>query len=397
MLTRLIQNLKNQSWVEDLISKSSVYIVGGCVRDSLMNKPIKDVDLIIEGMPIQFIKQLLSHYGKVSIVGQSFAVIKFRPKDHIGEDYDVAVPRIDRKIGTGHKGFEVETKGVTIIDDLKRRDFTINSIAVNVKNGKMLDPFKGYNDITSHLLRATDKTAFTEDALRIIRGIQFAARFHFDIENSTLNLMKSNANLIKEITGERILEEFEKILTKGGSTKIAFELLEKSNLDKALFRVKFSKEGFKYFDNLDEISFFYTLGNLGGKIPSEFYKNRLKGKANITKALEILERNFDKFDNLSEQDLKWKVFIMLKGSSLLKDVQVLPINVTNIIRDMKFGKIPMKIGDIPVSGNDIMDEFKVKNEEIGNIIFLMYKEALMNKFNWKNKEDSMNYLREYIK
>ena len=394
MLQSLISDLRSQDWIKQLIKHSNVYAVGGCVRDAIMNQPLKDIDIVIEGPSIDDVKELLKHFGRSSIVGQSFSVIKFRPTYHTGEDFDVAVPRIDRKIGTGHKGFETYTKGVTIKEDLKRRDFTINSIAVNLKTREILDPFKGREDIAAKVLRATDSTAFVEDPLRLIRAIQFASRFMFDIEPKTLELMKKNAKLIREISGERIRDEFDKILYKHGSTRMAFDLIERSDLDKGLFGEKFHKDGFEYFDDLDLVSFYYVLGNLGHKNPAKFYRDRLKGEVPVIKALETLEKYFSKIDESKpEEENRWNVFLMLKSSPILTNSEVLPNPAIKIINMMKKHEIPMKIGDIPVNGNDLMELFPISGTEVGDIINFMYKEALMNKFNWKDKNATIKYLK----
>lgn len=394
MLDSLVKNLRTQSWVNAILNKANMYIVGGSVRDAFLKKPLKDVDLVVEGATLSDISHILADYGKLNIVGESFEVLKFRPARHIGEDYDIAVCRRDKKVGTGHKGFKVDTKNVTIIDDLERRDFTVNSIAVDIRTGKILDPFNGIKDIRDKHLRATSPNAFIEDALRILRAIQFAARFHFDIEPATLKLMKDNAHILKDISGERILGELDKILLKGGSTRLAFDLIERSDIDKVLFGKKFSKDGFEYFDKLDPVSFYYVLGNLGGVVPWQFYKNKLKGTEQMTTALMTLEKYFSKFDeNKSEAENKWNVFLMLKSSSLIKDSVVLPEIVKNILKEMKDGKIPMKYGDIPVKGTDIMDKFGIpEGPELGNIINRMYQDALVNKFNWKSKEKTLKYL-----
>ena len=395
MLITLIADLQSQSWIQHLLRQKNIgiYIVGGCVRDAFMNKHPKDIDIVIEGTTLDNVKELLKFFGKLNIVGESFSVIKFRPKGHAGEDYDIAVPRRDRKIGAGHKGIKAETEGVDINSDLKRRDFTVNSMAVNVATGKLLDPFGGKQDLAAKVLRATDITAFNEDPLRMLRAIQFASRFRFEIEPETFSLMKKNAPLIKEISGERIKEEFDKILTKKGSTRVAFDLIEKSDLDKAMFGQKFSKDGFQYFDNLDLVSFYYVLGNLGNVTSSVFYKNRLKGEYDVYKALLTLEKHFDKFDENKPEQLRWNVFQMLKTSPLTVDAKVLPKAVHEVIQMMKAGKIPMKEGDIPVNGNDIMNLFGVKDEEVGRIKNRMYYDALMNKYNWKDKNTTIKYLK----
>jgi len=400
MLDNLLKELKNQSWMKTLLYKSrGVYVVGGSVRDAFLKKPLKDVDLVVEGMTIEEVEHILEVFGKINIVGESFVVIKFRPFRHVGEDFDIAVCRKDRKTGSGHKDFSVETKNVTILEDLKRRDFTVNSIAVKVDTGEVLDPFNGRIDLKNKILRATDETAFSDDALRIVRAIQFAARFKFGVNCTTLKLMKDNAHLLNHISGERILDEFNKILLKGGSTKTAFELIQKTDIDKALFGRKMISVDFSDFEKLDMVSFYYTLGVLGGVTPSKFYRDKLKGEYHVHKAIVTIEKYFDVFTDVvagktkSELEYKWNVFQMLKTAPSLKDARVLPPIAQEIIYQMKTEKIPIQYGDIPVKGTDIMDKFGIpEGPELGNILNKMYQDALMNKFDWKNKTKTLKYL-----
>ena len=142
-LKKILKDLQKQEWIKVLSEYAEIYIVGGSVRDAFTGKPIKDVDLIVDGLSLDGIQKRLQSFGKINLVGESFSVIKFRPNGHIGEDFDIAVPREDRKVGEGHKGFEIVTDGVDIMGDLKRRDFTINSMAVNVLTEEFLDPFNG--------------------------------------------------------------------------------------------------------------------------------------------------------------------------------------------------------------------------------------------------------------
>lgn len=390
-LKSIIKNLQESDWVKLLLKQSQIYLVGGCVRDYYLNKPIKDIDLVVVGLPLEKIQSLLKVYGKVNIVGQTFSVLKFSPRDRKNEEYDIAIPRKDVKTGEGHKGFSVKTEGVTMHEDLKRRDFTINSIAVNIKTLQKLDPFRGVEDIKNKILRATDQNAFIEDPLRLIRCIQFSSRFNFDIEENTKILMKKNAHLIRQISGERILEEFEKLLHKGGNVKKVFEIMYQTDIDKALFGNKFIQNDFSNLEHLDPISFYFVLATLGNKNPTEFYSQRLRGEYNMTKALQTLDKYFDKFSG-NEEDIKWNVFLMLKNSPQLENSVILPNNVIDIIEDMKNGNIPMKLGDIPVNGNDIMEKFDISGEEVGERIYKMYKDALMNRFDWKSKEATLKYL-----
>ena len=109
--------------------------------------------------------------------------------------------------------------------------------------------------------------------------------------------------------------------------------------------------------------------------------------------VETLDKYFTKFDESKpEEEVRWNVFVMLKTSPLIVDIEVLPQRALKVINMMKAKKIPMKIGDIPVNGNDIMEKFPVSGTELGDVINFMYKEALMNKYNWKDKEKTLKYL-----
>jgi len=392
----LVASIRKEKWVNHLLSLSkNIYIVGGCVRDIFLKKKIKDIDFLIEGYTnIEELKQILQKFGKVNIAGEFFSVIKFRPNNHVGEDYDIAIPRIDKKVGVGHRGFTAITDNVTVLDDLKRRDFTINSIAINIETGQVLDPFNGKSDIRNKLLRATDKRAFVEDPLRILRGIQFAARFNLDVEPETLKLMKQNSKLINEISGERILDEFNKILYKNGNVEKALWIIYNSDIDKALFNKKFDTSTFKHMNDLDPISFYYMLGILGGVSPSKFYDQKIRGLKTFTKALKTLEENIDDLENeRNESELRWKVFLMLKTSPILIDSMILPPNATSVLTKMKNGTIPTKFGDIPITGNDIMKILDIQpGLELGIVITKLYKGALMNEYNWKSTSEILEFL-----
>ena len=356
-LDDIIANLRNQTWVETLLVSGNLYLVGGCVRDAYRDEDIKDIDIIVEKLSMGQIKHLLFPYGNVRVVGESFAVIKFKPEGFVGEPYDISIPRIDRKIGEGHKGFAVDTKGVSIYKDLERRDFTINSIAINIETGEVIDPYNGIQDIEWGILRATNKEAFIEDPLRILRGIQFSARFGYKIDIPTMRLMQENSYLIKSISGERIMEEFMKVIDKNGNTQIALDLLYKSGVDIALFEKKMLEydRGLEY---LDAISFFYILGLLGDIDPSNFVLHRLKGEVKLAKDVRTLEKIFTKLP-LVEHD---------KEDLLLKSVQV--------------------------NGDDVIafSAGSLKDKEVGIMLERVLRDALMNKFNWKDRRNSTDYL-----
>jgi len=396
-LQAIVNNLKNTKWLQPLLQVSDVYVVGGSVRDAFLGKEMKDIDLIVEGMSLSKIQDMISTFGKVDIVGESFSVIKFTPKGFKGEPFDIAVPRMDRKIGSGHKGFEIITDGVNIFTDLKRRDFTINSMAVEIKTGKLLDLFDGQGDIERGLLRATDAKAFVEDPLRILRGIQFAARFGFKFAPVTMKLMQDNAHLIKEITGERIFDEFVKVIDKKGNTDVALSLMKQSGIDKALF----DKEMLDYPEGvgmMDKASFFYVLGLLGDVDPANFLKKRLKGDNELVGDVRTLNNIITKLPTLNdEEDLRFFLFTSFNKSPKVMDADALPQELDDIVHEFKMKNIPMTPKDIAITGDDIMFMGNLKEgPEVGAITEKIQRDALMNRFNFANRQDSLEYLENLL-
>ncbi len=147
-----------------------IYSVGGAVRDTMLNKESKDLDLLITGLPLEDIETILSKYGRVDNVGKSFGVIKFNNPE-TGE-LDIAIPRTEKANGEGgYKGFEVTSDHTLPIEaDLSRRDYTLNAIAKD-SNGQIIDPYNGTEDIKNKIIRMVNPQAFAEDPLRLLRGM----------------------------------------------------------------------------------------------------------------------------------------------------------------------------------------------------------------------------------
>ena len=181
-------------------------IVGGWVRDRLMGHPSKDVDIEVYGVDADRLKGLLAQLGSVNTVGESFTVYKVA-------DIDVSIPRTESKTGRGHKGFAVRgDPSLTPAQAARRRDFTMNAIAWDPLSGEYIDPFEGRADLERQLLRAVDPATFADDSLRVLRGIQFAARFGFALEASTKALCRSLP--LDDLPAERIWGEIEKLLLR---------------------------------------------------------------------------------------------------------------------------------------------------------------------------------------
>jgi tRNA nucleotidyltransferase (CCA-adding enzyme) len=198
-------------------------IVGGWVRDMLRGRASKDVDIEVFGIPQERLPGLLAPLGRVEPVGQSFPVYKVIGQGAAESAVDVALPRRESKRGRGHKGFEVEGDPLMSIEDAaRRRDFTVNAIAWDPLTETFEDPFDGRGDIERRLLRAVDETTFGDDSLRVLRALQFAARFEFSLHDDTAALCRRIA--LDDLPCERIWGELEKLLLQAERPSIGFAL-----------------------------------------------------------------------------------------------------------------------------------------------------------------------------
>ena len=203
-------------------------LVGGCVRDELMGIPPKDWDVEIYGVDPAKLREILDRIGDVNIVGEAFTVYK------IGNDTDVSIPRRERKVARGHRGFVVEgDPHMSFEEACRRRDFTINAILKDALTGELVDPFDGQGDIERKLLRMVSRQTFAEDSLRTLRAAQFAARFEFDIEAETVTVCKTID--VTDLPKERIWGEFEKLLLIPQRPSIGLKWLYDLGVVKQLF------------------------------------------------------------------------------------------------------------------------------------------------------------------
>jgi tRNA nucleotidyltransferase (CCA-adding enzyme) len=186
------------------------------VRDRVMDRPSKDLDIEVYGLSADRVKALLGEFGGVNTVGESFTVYKVA-------DVDVALPRRESRTGRGHRGFEViGDPHLSFEEAARRRDFTINAVAWDPLTDEYIDPFRGRDDIAARVLRAVDENTFGEDSLRVLRALQFAARFEFTVEARTRNLCRSIE--LDDLPSERIWGEIEKLLLLPARPSIGFVL-----------------------------------------------------------------------------------------------------------------------------------------------------------------------------
>jgi tRNA nucleotidyltransferase (CCA-adding enzyme) len=190
-------------------------IVGGWVRDRLLGHASKDIDLEVFGVAPEALRRLLEAHGRVEAVGESFRVYK------VG-GIDVALPRRESKVGHGHRGFEVHgDPDMSIEEASRRRDFTVNAIAWDPLTDEYLDPWNGRGDLAQGVLRAVDPITFGDDSLRVLRALQFAARFGFALDPDTAALCRRIP--LNDLPAERIWGEIEKLLS-ASAPSIGFAL-----------------------------------------------------------------------------------------------------------------------------------------------------------------------------
>ena len=202
-------------------SAAKIYLVGGAVRDILLERETKDFDFVIAGVAAKELEKFLIGLGQVDLVGKSFGVFKFVPKGfRVGENnfeaIDIALPRTEiAGMSGGYKDFEVQSDpDLPIEEDLSRRDFTINALAWDLKEQKIIDEFNGLKDLDDKIIRAIGDPAvrFQEDYTRMLRAIRFSCQLNFAVEKKTYFEIKKQAKKIKNIAPERINEEFTKII-----------------------------------------------------------------------------------------------------------------------------------------------------------------------------------------
>jgi tRNA nucleotidyltransferase (CCA-adding enzyme) len=184
------------------------HFVGGSVRDAALGRSIDDVDIEVFGVPVDELEALLRQVAPVSLVGASFGVFKLG-----GLPIDVSVPRRERKTGQGHRAFEIEADPfLTPEAAAARRDFTINAIAWDPLDHRLVDPFDGMGDLAHRVLRHTSHQ-FAEDPLRVLRGMQLIARFGLHADAATVALCRTIEP--EGLAAERVFDEWRKLLVQG--------------------------------------------------------------------------------------------------------------------------------------------------------------------------------------
>ncbi len=212
---------------------ASPVLVGGFVRDSLLSIAIKDIDIEVYNISdFDSMAEILKSFGSVNLVGKSFGVLKL---SFYGYELDFSLPRTEKKIGSGHKGFGVLLDAqLSFKEAARRRDFTINAMGYELNSRTLLDPYNGRKDLNNKMLTYVNKDTFMEDPLRVLRAVQFCARFELTCKDELIELCRfiCEKGFIKELPKERIFEEFSKLLLKAHKPSIGLALFKTFHLTK---------------------------------------------------------------------------------------------------------------------------------------------------------------------
>ncbi len=375
----VIQTIENHGY--------SAYYVGGCIRDYLLNKKINDIDIATSALP----EQIQEIFDRVFPVGIDHGTVLVR---HNHNSYEVTTYR-----GKTDDRDKINTNNIN--DDLSRRDFTINALAMN-KQGEILDLFNGENDLNNKLIKTvgSPEDRFKEDPLRIIRALRFSSQLGFEIDKKTLETMIELKPLIKHISIERITTEMIKLFT-GNYFNISFQYLLMTEIYNELPIFKEHQQLIKHlshnvvpFNQFSEvISYFYLLDesiSINQWIAAWKESNQVKREViNLTNAIKnykinginailLYELNIELFGSfIHVVNLHFKK--SLNYDELLKQKKALIINSRK---------------DLNITGYDITRLFpeRKKGKWIEDIISKIEKEVLLKRLNNDKK-----MIKEWIK
>lgn len=341
-----------------------VYQIGGAVRDELIGKISKDLDLLVTGIETDELQDILSNHGKVDAVGKSFGILKFQPKGQTGEPLDISVPRVDvQSTGGGHKDFEVKLgKDISLEQDQLRRDFWMNAIAKDIETGEMHDiEGKGQFDIENKQISVINPQAFDDDPLRMLRAIQFASRFGFSIEPETMKEIKKNADKISTISAERFQEEFRKMFEKSDNPSVGVQLLFDTGIAKLV--IPKLKEVDNSVDKLDKKAFpaflailFKNYMHNAGEMAQKTFKLSNADRVSVQSVIDM-DKNLKNLKdpvfivrfmrNKSEQEImNVDEYLKTKGTRTISD----------FVNEMRRRRIPTNLKELGVNGRDMMRE-----------------------------------------
>jgi len=354
---------------------AETYIVGGAVRDDLLPDapPSKDIDFLVRGLPIEDLIRVLEPLGKVVPMGMEFGTVTAFID---GESFDFALPRTEESTGRGHKDFKIIADHTAPVEeDLGRRDFTMNALAKD-SEGNIIDMFGGIQDIQDKVIRAVGDPLerFKEDPLRILRAIQFAVRFGFDIESDTAAAMEKYANRLDSISKERILAELTKAWTKGyANSDHLVALLEETGVGEELFGPSFrpipiKTEGDDADRALGNFISFFLLGGNADRLPlsreMSLYLQLAREAITGKPAVEFASKHRDKLP----------LIIQVLDKAGYSEI------VAKLTKSLEY---PLNPKELDITGQDLM-QMGFRGIDIGdalnNVMLAVHKDEIQNNY-----------------
>ena len=368
------------------------YIVGGCVRDVLLGLEPNDYDITTSATP-KVILDIFKDFKciKTGIVHGTVSVIID------GDIYEITTYRIEGEY-KDHRRPDVVDFTNKLEEDLKRRDFTINAMAYNEKVG-LVDLFKGREDLNKKLIKTVGNPydRFNEDGLRMIRAIRFSSKLDFTIEKETLLAIYDNAKIIKNISLERITDEFSKIiLSKNPENLINLfktKLLEYLNmskedderkLDKLYYNLKLlnkvEKDLLKRLVLLDYLIYEFD-------IKCESFYEKLIYSKKIKKDFNMILSSLKDIDMKNLDKFSIKIMLNKMGKNLFEEyLDIAKIiygndknikNIVDIYKEIEDNKECYTIKNLKINGNDILS-LGYKNKEVGQMLNKILYEVIKN-------------------
>ncbi|OHE12437.1 MAG: polynucleotide adenylyltransferase [Sulfurimonas sp. RIFOXYC2_FULL_36_7] len=387
-------------------------IVGGFIRDSLLKIESKDIDIEVYGaLSFAELENLLQEFGNVNIVGKSFGVCKLKFKEY---DLDFSLPRMDSKIRSGHRGFEIHVDpNLDFKTAASRRDFTINSIGYDVIEKKLLDPFCGADDLKNRTLRAVNLETFIEDPLRVLRAAQFCARFQLKIENQLFLACKNmvSKNMLDELPKERIFEEIKKLLLKSQKPSYGFKLLKEFGINIYTDNIDVADEIAKQLTSNSQTNLSLMLAalcyNLNQAETEDFIQKLTNEKELLNSVVRLIQlhneidiiyansmNDYSLYKLASKIDidklliLSSSIYFAKNSSKTYKAGEEIYKRVKEL--DILNKKLPVLLG-----GRDILKFGLAPSEQFSKILHEAYEAQMHGEF--KNRDEAMLWLKEYLK
>ena len=358
------------------------YFVGGFVRDFLLGIESNDIDIATNALPTQ-----ISNIFKVVNTGIKYNCVTI---EYEGYSFETTTYRLEGNyIDYRHPTYEV---GKVLTDDLKRRDFTINAMAMN-KDLEVIDIFSGLNDLKAKIIRTVNEPQkrFTEDALRMLRAAYFSSKLGFEIEHETLVAMKRNGYLIQNLSLDRISWELEKLINSK-NYKLGINYLIESNIapylgnfkngvyliqEKKIENISWLEFlALSYFDNIDDLPLLHLKGNIVSQISSAINLAKLVNK-NIYNRIHLFEYG------------ESVVLLANKLNVYLKNMK----DSSQFIKE-EYKKLPIyNLSELTINGNDILENVSIIDKrEISVILHNIRDLVLLGKLE-NNRECILKHIK----